>query len=1203
MRAEMTKLEDIRVGSQLTGVVGDKVVTAVAVEWFGTYALTLTYRTEDNALGETMLYRDMEPNLRLVSSSQWTFDADPSELKLVSEAYRINLAHLFDPYLAVRTSAIDPLPHQISAVYQNMLPKMPLRYVLADDPGAGKTIMAGLLVKEMLTRGDLRRCLIVCPGNLVEQWQDELYRKFGLKFTILTNDLLEASVTRNAFKENDLCIARLDKLSRSEDVQALLKDATWDLVVVDEAHKMSATVFGGEVKYTKRYQLGQLLGETTENLLLMTATPHNGKPEDFQLFMALIDRDRFEGAHHRKQKPRELTPPDAFIHDVPENVFKPDFDVSDVMRRLVKEELLRFDGRPLFPERRAQTVTYTLSPAEADLYAMVTDYVTEEFNRADRLDGKRKNSVGFALTILQRRLASSPEAIYQSLRRRRERLESRLLEVRDQANGTGSYSTVFNQFDEDFDEDDYTPEELEGIEDDVIDTASASATAAELEAEIATLKVLERKANEVRMSGEDRKWDELSRLLQDNSDMFGPDGRREKLIVFTEHKDTLEYLATKMRQLLGSQDAVLTIKGGMPRDERHKAEELFKQDKNVRILVATDAAGEGINLQRAHLMVNYDLPWNPNRIEQRFGRVHRIGQTEVCHLWNLVAKETREGQVFDRLFQKLEEERTALGGRVFDILGRVTFEDKPLRELLVEAIRYGDRPDVRDRLNQVVDSSLDGDALRRLLEEYALTSDVMDVHSVMKIKEDMERMEARKLEPHFIEAFFVEAMRRLGGRMSEREDGRYEVLEVPFSVRSHDMRIGIADPVLRSYERICFEKERVQMPGGVTADLVCPGHPLLDATVSVILEQSLGTLRQGAVLVDDDETADVPRFLFYVESAIQDCTVLPDGTKKTVSRAVHFVEIDYDGNTFDAGYAPYLDYRPATEAERASMESVFAEELGWLESDPDKIATDFAIRNIIPEHIGEVRTRTLAQVAKVQKAVDTRLRAEINYWDFRAGELADREQAGKRNARLNSKQAERRANELAERLKRRMDQLDRQKQLSPMPPRVVGGALVVPASMLHGSTAADLNGQSADAVAKRKTELAAMDAIMSIERELGYAPGDVSEQRGIGYDILSRVPDDMRDGDDPVTRMIEVKGRIAGGDSITLTKNEILCALNKPECWLLAIVEVDGHTTKTTYLRRPALRAPSFAENSVNYDMGRLIESAELVLERTDTWQ
>ena len=246
--------------------------------------------------------------------------------------------------------------------------------------------------------------------------------------------------------------------------------------------------------------------------------------------------------------------------------------------------------------------------------------------------------------------------------------------------------------------------------------------------------------------------------------MFDPEGRREKLIVFTEHKDTLEYLATRIRQLLGSHDTVITIRGGMTRDERHRVEELFRQDKEVRVLVATDAAGEGINLQRAHLMVNYDLPWNPNRIEQRFGRIHRIGQIEVCYLWNLVAKETREGQVFERLFQKLEEERQALGGRVFDILGQVTFGEQKLSDLLVEAIRYGDDPEVRDRLNQVVDSSLDTDALRRLLSDYALTSDVMDAATVAGIKEQMERMEARKLEPHFIEAFFLEAMQQLGGR-------------------------------------------------------------------------------------------------------------------------------------------------------------------------------------------------------------------------------------------------------------------------------------------------------------------------------------------------------------------------------------------------------------------------------------------------------
>lgn len=713
-------------------------------------ALTLTYRTEEGSLGETMLFRQDEQRLSLEGASSWSFDASADDLKLVSEAYRIRLAHLFDPYLAVRTSAIDPLPHQISAVYKDMLPKMPLRFVLADDPGAGKTIMTGLLIKEMMARGDLRRCLIVSPGNLVEQWQDELHRKFGLTFTILTNDLLEASVTRNAFAEHDLCIARLDKLSRNEDVQALLKATSWDLIVCDEAHKMSATVFGGEVKYTKRYLLGKLLGTITEDLLLLTATPHNGKLEDFQLFMALVDPDRFEGARH--MRPRRTggsvrAESQGSEYGLPPARQAQDLDVSDVMRRLVKEELLRFDGRPLFPERRAYTVSYTLSPAEAALYEAVTDYVTNEFNRADQLDGKRKSSVGFALTILQRRLASSPEAIYQSLRRRRERLESRLTELRDLARGTGSFASVAVPFDDDFDEDDLTPEELEGLEESVIDQASASATAAELEVEIATLRDLEQRANKVRMSGEDRKWDELSHLLQENASMFSEDGRREKLIIFTEHKDTLEYLATKIRQLLGSHKSVITIKGGMSRDERHRAEESFKQDSAARVLVATDAAGEGINLQRAHLMVNYDLPWNPNRIEQRFGRIHRIGQTEVCHLWNLVAKETREGQVFERLFAKLEEERTALGGRVFDILGRVTFEDRPLRELLVEAIRYGESPEVRDRLNQVVDSSLDGVALRRLLDEYALTSDVMDVHQVARIREDMERMEARKLEP------------------------------------------------------------------------------------------------------------------------------------------------------------------------------------------------------------------------------------------------------------------------------------------------------------------------------------------------------------------------------------------------------------------------------------------------------------------------
>ena len=412
---------------------------------------------------------------------------------MVSEAHRINLAHLFDPLLAIHTSMVDPLPHQITAVYGEMLPRQPLRFLLADDPGAGKTIMAGLLIKELLIRGDLHRCMIVCPGNLVEQWQDELYQRFQLPFEILTNDKLESARTGNWFSENPMAICRLDKLSRNEDVQAKLANTDWDLVVCDEAHKMSATFFGSEIKYTKRYRLGQLLGQLTRHLLLMTATPHNGKPEDFQLFLALLDSDRFEG------RVRDG------VHTT---------DASDLMRRLVKEQLLKFDGTPLFPERRAYTVGYKLSDAEAALYKSVTDYVREEFNRADALENEgRKGTVGFALTILQRRLASSPEAILQSLRRRRERLERRLREEQILKRGAALQDDdqrLPSLTEEDIDDLDDAPDtEVEETEETVVDQATAARTIAELQAEIEILKNLEALALKVRRSGTDKKWEEL----------------------------------------------------------------------------------------------------------------------------------------------------------------------------------------------------------------------------------------------------------------------------------------------------------------------------------------------------------------------------------------------------------------------------------------------------------------------------------------------------------------------------------------------------------------------------------------------------------------------------------------------------------------------------------------------------------------------
>lgn len=1165
----MAKLEDLTAGSVVNGLVANEAVEVVAVKWHGDSVLEITYKTSQGKPGIQLVYREDESRLDVQGQSlAWSFDANADELRLVSEAYRIHLAHLFDPYLAVHTSSIEPLPHQISAVYQEMLPRLPLRYVLADDPGAGKTVMTGLLLKELMIRGDLKRCLIVCPGSLAEQWQDELFRKFNLKFEILTNDRIEAAVTGNAFAEMNMCIARLDKLARNDAIKEKLKATEWDLVVVDEAHKMSATVWGNEVKYTKRFLLGRELSDITRHFLLLTATPHNGKEKEFQLFMSLIDPDRFEGAARSGTRA---------------------VDVSDVMRRLVKEDLLKFDGTPLFPERRAYTVNYGLSPLEAELYHAVTTYVQDEFNRADNLANDHKNTVGFALTILQRRLASSPEAIYQSLRRRRERLESRLNDER-LGRRAEEYRSDFS-YDSNFDDDEYSAEEIEREEENVAEKASAARTVAELEAEIGALKNLERLANEVRVSGKDRKWEELSKLLLENELMIAPGGGREKLIIFTEHRDTLNYLVDKIRTLLGRDDATVSIHGGTLREERRKVEERFKQDKEVRILIATDAAGEGVNLQRAHLMINYDLPWNPNRLEQRFGRIHRIGQTEVCHLWNLVSQETREGTVFLRLLSKLEEERAALGGKVFDVLGEMTFDDRPLRDLLIEAIRYGADPEVRRRLEEKVDDAMNPEKFRILIAENALTEDSMDVSKVMKIRADMERMEARKLQPHFVSAFFLEAFKSLGGKIYEREPGRYEITHVPISVRNRDLQIGFGEHVLTRYERVCFEKADCNPPLLPQASLICPGFPLLEATSDLIRERGFDALKRGAVFVDENDFGQEPRLLFYIEISIQDGVLLPGGNRRVISKSVHFVELKEDGSAIDAGAAPYLDYRAPTEEERDAV-LAYARKQAWLTRDVEKRAQSYAIAEIIPTHFAEVKARKTRLLDKIAKAVKQRLTAEIRHWDSRAYELKQKEEAGKGSQRLTSANAARRSEELAARLAKRMAEIDDERMISATPPVIVGGSLVIPRGLLQ--TLVSQTEPATFSLGDRKAiENAAMNAVMAIERKLGFNPVDVSTQK-YGYDVESVIPEETRTGD-AFQRFIEVKGRAKGATTVTVSKNEILTGLNLSDKFILAIVEVDGEQTRTVYLKNPFKNVPDMSVTSVNYDIADLVSVAEVV--------
>lgn len=1164
----MAKLEEITKDAVVRGIHPTATVTIIDAKWHGSDVLEVTYRATDGSLGDELLYRDCEASIDLVVGNRpWSFSGDGEMLRLASEAFRIQLAYLFDPVLAVHTSLVEPYPHQITAVYEEMLTRQPLRFLLADDPGAGKTIMAGLLIKELIIRGDLNRCMIVAPGSLVEQWQDEMSEKFQIPFEVMTNDNFEAARTGNWFDEHNLVVCRLDKLSRNEDVQEKLQAAEdFDLIIVDEAHKMSASMFGGEVKETKRYKLGRKLSENTRHFLLMTATPHNGKEEDFQLFMGLLDGDRFENRSRQG------------VHVV---------DASDMMRRMVKEQLYKFDETKLFPERIAHTLRYKLSNAEADLYSRVSDYVRNEFNRANALENDgRKGTVGFALTILQRRLASSPEAIYESLRRRRERLQNRVREEELLARGAAARLDDRWDFpnlrsDDDIEDFEDSPgDEYEVKEQSIVDGATASQTINELKREILSLADLEDFAKQVRDSGEDCKWEQLSSLLSDDVNMKDETGVRRKVVIFSEHRDTLNYLTRRIRRLLGSDESVVVISGGMLREDRRKAQELFTHDESTKVLIATDAAGEGINLQCAHLMVNYDLPWNPNRLEQRFGRIHRIGQTEVCHLWNLVAGETREGAVFDRLLEKLEIEREALGGAVFDVLGQA-IDGKQLREMLREAMLYNSLPEVKAKLFEKVDGAVAHDRLRKLIENQSLAGEIMDTSRVRSIRNEMERSNAHRLQPHYISAFFQSALTLLGGQMRERETDRFEITGVPAFVRARDRIIGTRETVLKRYQRTTFKKELINVQGNPKAAFICPGHPLLDSVIDIVLERYRDVLKQGAILVDENALDENVRAIFCLENSIQDGRpVKGTSRRRIVSRQLQFVSIDKNQNVRTAGSAPYLDLRGANSEEVKLVQPLLQE--SWLNAGLEKRSISYAIAEIVPKHLQELKQRRELLVDKTKDAVKQRLTQEIAYWDHRARELKAQEDAG-RQPKMNSMAAQTRTDKLSDRLQQRLQELAEERKLSPMPPIAHGGALVVPLSLLERLAGKVSTVDESQIRETRQSEIMAMDTVMKAERELGNAPKDVSTLN-CGYDIESVCGRTGR------LRFIEVKGRIKGAEAVTVTRNEIATGINCGESYYLAIVQIEnGHPLQPVYVRSPFTHEPDFRLTRNDYPLKEMI--------------
>lgn len=608
----------------------------------------------------------------------------------------LELEDRFSKTRALGNQEVIPLPHQIEAVYSRMLPSSNIRYLLADDPGAGKTIMSGMLIKELKASESVQRILVLVPPLVLRQWQEEMNEKFQESFKIINRAVLNEYGSLNPFTENNHCLASIYWSTRDE-IKELILEAQFDLVIVDEAHKMAAYSYGKikkKTSKTKLYQLGEKLLAKTKHCLLLTATPHKGDAENFRLLMKLIEPDLFQHISASETLQDKTNP---FI-----------------IRRL-KESMVNFDGTPIFPKRTTKTIQYDLTEPELELYNAVTEYVQTHFNRALNAG---HNSTAFAMMLLQRRLSSSIEAIHKSLGRRYKKLLAILANTELERK---KYAQKFEKLYESNLEEEVveSPDLLERKFELAIDTIDIDL----LKEEVSELKKLLIMTTSLKKHELEKKYLELETML------FGVDGliyTGEKILIFTESVDTLKYLDAKLSIRV---DQIAKIMGSYSMDERRKQVDLFRH--HAQIMLATDAGGESINLQFCNQMINYDIPWNPNRLEQRMGRIHRIGQKNEVFIFNLVAANTREGYVLSRLLTKLDSMKEDLGNDlVYNIMGDLLDGDINLAELMKEAIL------TRENLDDVIkkmDKGLSDEhkELIQTMKKMQFDSDAMDV-SVMK---------------------------------------------------------------------------------------------------------------------------------------------------------------------------------------------------------------------------------------------------------------------------------------------------------------------------------------------------------------------------------------------------------------------------------------------------------------------------------------
>ncbi len=1095
----------------------------------------LQVRRQDGVLDETILSAEEMQGLLAGLGEQpaqatW---ADGHRLRLLVESARIRLAYAYDRQFAVSLSGIRTLPHQIEAVYARMLPQPRLRFLLADDPGAGKTIMAGLYIKEMKLRQAIERVLILTPAPLTIQWQDELLRFFGETFEILHTGNDQQQLI-NLWQQKHQIISSLD-YAKQPDVRERVWQQPWDLVIIDEAHKCSAstkrtTGRADDVEKTRRYQLAERLTALADHVLLLTATPHHGDDDRFGHFLHLIDPDIFPEPHRYGERAREVR----------QGVLSLGADSPWAIRRL-KEDLRDFHGRRLFPDRHAVTVAFRLNREEYALYKTVTAYINQYLPQAS---GRKKQSVALTRTVLQRRLASSTHAIHESLRRRLER-QTRLLDDLQALPPSqraryldGLRGRLADQEQEEEDLDDEARSDL-------LDAFTAAEEMEQIRAEVAALKDLFVQAGRVRDLAPDSKLNALRECLQ--RAQFGElkDGRG-KLLIFTEHRDTLAYL----RDHLGRWGyRTCEIHGGMNPHQRKEAQDFFRTEAQV--CVATEAAGEGINLQFCHLMINYDLPWNPTRLEQRMGRIHRIGQERDVYVFNFVADQSEEGQpvvegsILRRLLWKLDQMREAMGqDRVYDVVGEIlSLNLVNLPEMLREAA-YDPR-----RLEEYLDQidRIEPERLQRYEDAtgIALARATVDFSAFQQTNYDIEE---QRLMPEYMTRQFLAAAELVGTRVESRADGLWRVEHVPAILRSERLaavqRLGSPEPI---YRKITFYKEHLSQNRHLDAHLVGPGHPLYVA-VDEVLNERLAVVRGGtSVFQDSDATR--PYRLHLLEMEIRGEERSGDGQAPIHAEVVAVREeirpdsASDSGDRFSLVAADILHDLGLPEA--AAMASLPAATPAHPQAAIDFVRAGYQLHT--RRRVQGERQRFAGIVRDyLTRSFEARIRAV----ESRVMSLWAREIGGESEVALARQRAEQDLDDLQRTREARLANLGRLDITRPGPVRHLATALVLPPNTDWAGT---MQQEAIDEDARKASEMAAMRVAIAYEQQRGWEPIDVSERHDrCGFDIRSLGPADPATGQRPVRR-IEVKGR-ERGQPVRLTVNEWLKARQLGESYWLYVV-------------------------------------------------